>query len=151
MKQICVLSIVFALGATPVFADQGPQHLRKCELVEAKDGRDVCAYTLEDWKHALKVDRLVTRQERVLELQKKKIEFLESQKSDFQAQLKALSDNERILIDHNNKLTNDLIKLDKKYQEERVKPRWGTTFSWGAAAAAVAVLGGYIARDLIRD
>ena len=56
-------------------------------------------------------------------------------------------DTKEVLVERNNKLTKDLIETDRKYQLERVKPRWGNPVAWSVAAVAAALLVGYVAND----
>ena len=57
MRLICVLSIAFALGATPAFADDPPKYepkiVPKCTLAAG-----VCGYTLGEWKLVLKAEEV---------------------------------------------------------------------------------------------
>jgi len=160
MKLIYVLLTTFALGVTPALADdpdepteaelvQNPNFIPKCSLVKTKDGREMCAYELDEWISVLRIDALVGAQQRMLDQLHGKIEVLEEQQMDFRKQVAALTDNNKLLITSNDKLTKDLIDLDKKYQYERVKPRWGTTVSWGIAAASASILAGFVIRDAL--
>ena len=52
-----------------------------------------------------------------------------------------------VLVGRVDKLTGDFIALDKKYQDERVKPRIGSPVAWSITAAVAALAGGYILKD----
>ena len=43
------------------------------------------------------------------------------------------------------------IEKDRLYQNERVKPRWGSPFAWTTAAALGAILVGYVGHDLLSN
>jgi hypothetical protein len=152
MKLICALSIVFALGATPAFADEPtyePVHLPKCTLYKTADGQEVCGYTLEQWKGALRVDAELVHCKAELKKEKERSAYLAQQKTALQGQVSVYADSQKTLVDRNNQLTKDLIDLDKKYQYERVKPRWGSPVAWTVAAVATSVLAGFVVHDLI--
>jgi len=140
------------LGGTPAFANPPPpraKNIPECKLVTTKDGRELCAYELDEWVAVLKADALISHQYVILGKLEERVEILEEQKIDFQKQIAALTSNEALLIERNNKITQDLIDLDKKYQEERVRPRWGSPLAWTAAAVSTAVLAGFLIRDAV--
>lgn len=152
MKLICVLLTLSVLGATPAFANPPPpraKNLPECELVKTTDGREMCAYTLEQWISVLKADALISHQYVIIGKLEEKVEVLTEQQIDFRKQIAALAANEQLLIDHNNKLTQDLIDLDKKYQYERVKPRWGSPLAWTLAGVSTAVLAGFVLHEAL--
>ncbi len=84
-----------------------------------------------------------------LKLKDQKIGLLEGQKIDFQKQIEALTANNKLLITSNDKLRTDLIETDRKYQNERVKPRWGSPVAWTIAAVSVAVLAGFVTQEAL--
>lgn len=148
MRLICALSIAFVLGGTPAFADDPyePQHIPKCSLYETKSGEEVCGYNLDEWKAALVADaELTTTKSRLKKEQERSIE-LAKQVSLLQDQFNACSDSQKVLTARHEKLTKDLIDLDKKYQYERVKPRLGPKLPWAVAGLSVAVLTGFIVK-----
>jgi hypothetical protein len=59
-----------------------------------------------------------------------------------------LSFSNTLLFQNRNKaLTKQLIETDRKYQLERVKPRWGSYISWAVTGLVAAVLTGYVVAD----
>lgn len=147
MKLICVLLTTFALGATPAFSNPPPpraKNIPECELVKTTDGREMCAYTLEQWISVLKADSLISHHYVMLGKLEEKVAILEGQKIDFQKQISALTANNKLLITSNDKLRTDLIETDRKYQNERVRPRWGSPLAWTVAAVSTAVLAGFV-------
>lgn len=152
MKLIYVLLTTFALGVTPAFSNPPPptaQNIPECELIKTTDGREMCAYELEDWVSVLKADALITHQQIMMGKQEERIEILEEMRIDFKVQIAASAANQGLLITRSDKLTQDLIDLDKKYQNERVRPRWGSPLAWTVAAVSTSVLVGFVVRDLV--
>jgi hypothetical protein len=107
----------------------------------------ICDYTIERWKEVLKADvELVYLRGRVKKEQQRSAE-LTLQNSALQGQVDAHEDTKGILVERNDKLVKDILDIDKKYQLERVKPRWGSPVAWTVAATAAALLIGYVAND----
>ena len=107
----------------------------------------ICDYTIEKWKEVLKADgELVYLRDRVKKEQQRAAE-LTLQNSALQGQVDAYEDTKSVLVERNDKLVKDIIDIDKKYQLERVKPRWGSPVAWTVAATAAALLFGYVAND----
>jgi hypothetical protein len=151
MKLTFALLIAFVLGGTPAFANPPPptaQNIPECELVKTTDGREMCAYELEDWISVLKADALITHQQIMMGKDEERISILEEIRIDLKIQLTASTANQTLLITNNDKITHELIDLDKKYQNERVRPRWGSPLAWTVAAVSTAVLAGFVVRDL---
>jgi hypothetical protein len=149
MKLIYALSIAFVLGATPALADDPskyePKILPKCKLVKAADGTSVCAYTLEVWvKKVLPVDAELVSKRNLLELEQQKTSLLGEQKTSLIEQVRIYAESQGILMVRTVKLTKDVIDLDKKYQNERVRSGWGSPLAWTAAAVSTAILAGYV-------
>jgi len=146
MKLIYVLSIAFVLGATPALADP-PVELKvlpKCNLHWIHGGMQGCVYTLAQWKLVLKADAELFSKRILLDKEKERSAILEEQKIDLHKQVKLYTTNQDLLLVRNNKLTQDLIDLDKKYQNERVKPRWGSPIAWTVAAVSTGLLVGLL-------
>jgi len=142
-----VLSIAFVLGATPAFADPiEPKIVPKCSLVKAADGSEVCAYTLEEWKLVLKADAELFSNRTLLAKEKERTTSLTLQVNDLKSQVGVCLDSQKLLIERDNKLTQDLIDLDWKYQKERVKPKWGSPLAWSLAAVSTSILAGFLVK-----
>jgi hypothetical protein len=156
MRLICALSIVFVLGTTsrswagddyvyvPPLA-YSPKIVPQCGKFAVPSVGTVCGYlNVEDWKAVLAADaELVEARERL----KKDADLevaLNLQVTALQEQVDLLTSAKKAVVERNAKLEKDYIDLDEKYQNERVKPRWGTPLAWGTAAAAVAVLAGVL-------
>lgn len=108
-------------------------------------GKDVCGYeNLEDWKVVLVVDAELTTARNQLKNERERIEDLVRQRELLTGQIEKYADTQLVLTRRNEKLTQDLIALDKKYQDERVKPRWGSPVAWTIAAVSTAVLAGFV-------
>lgn len=148
MRLIYVLLIVFALGPTPAFADDPPytpKFVPVCKLYKTVTGIEVCGFDdIEDWKKILVVDvELVHAREQLKNEQAKGVELLKM-KALMTTEVEAMAQSQTVLKQANDKLTQQLIDLDKKYQDERVKPRWGSPLAWTLAAASTALLAGVV-------
>ncbi|MBW2691046.1 MAG: hypothetical protein JRE57_00250 [Deltaproteobacteria bacterium] len=151
MKLICALSIALVLGATPAFAE--PKYeakiIPKCTVYKTVGSGEICGYTLDEWKGVLVVDAefVVTKSKLKKELARSAI--LALQVDLVSGQLEVYASSQKALVAQTDKLTKDLIDLDKKYQDERVKPRWGSPVAWSLAAVSTAVLAGFLVRPLL--
>jgi len=152
MRLICVLSVAFALGATPALADDEPKYeaqlVPECKVYKA-DGKEICGYTLEEWKAVLEVDRKMVLDKKLLEDEKKRTAALGLQVDSLKEQVAIYASNQETLVDRNTQLTKDLIDTDKKYQNERVKPRWGSPLAWTVAAVSTSVLAGIVVKEVL--
>lgn len=148
MKLICVLLTVLVLGPAPAFADDTPEYevqvIPKCTLIG-----DRCGYTLGEWKLVLKADAELVHLRTQLKKEEARSAELAKQVEILQGQIDVHGETRKILVEREEKLTKDLIDLDRKYQLERVKPQWGNPVAWGVAAISVALLGGYVVNDAL--
>ena len=145
MKLICVLLTAFALGTTPAFADPvEPKIIPKCSLAG-----DLCGYTLGEWKLVLKADAELFHLRERLKKELVRSSQLSVQNIALQGQVTAYKSNQDVLGQRNKELTEQLIELDRKYQNERVKPRWGDPLAWTAAGIATSLLAGFFIKDLL--
>ena len=106
---------------------------------------EVCGYaSLDDYKKVLEADSELFYNREELRLERLRTVDLTKQVGFLQGQVDVLTRTQAVLLEADRKLTNDLIVLDKKYQDERVKPRWGTPVAWGVAGVSLAVLAGVL-------
>lgn len=109
------------------------------------DGQSICGYAnIEDWKLVLKADA-------ELVLLRSKVRILEQREQQLTVQIQALEDQLDLsarqagfLGEENARITRELIILDKKYQDERVKPRLGSPLAWSIAGVSTAALVGIL-------
>jgi len=147
MKLTCVLLTVLALGQTPAFADDLlPKTLPACELKQV-GGEQLCTYTLENWKLVLKSDAELIHLRTQLKNESARSAELAKQAEILQGQIDVHGETRKLLVEREAKLTKDIIDLDRKYQLERVKPRWGNPVAWGIAAVSLSLLAGYVVND----
>lgn len=120
-------------------------------MYKTATGVDICGYeNIDDWKKVLVVDLEVGTLQRKLKSEQEKTADL-IQLRDLQAhQIDAMAESQHILKDHSDKLTDQLIELDAKYQKERVKSRIGSPVAWTIAAVSTAVLVGFVASAALR-
>ena len=133
---------------TPASADESyePKVIPKCSIYKV-GGQEICGFTFEEWKEVLRADAELVHVRNLLEKEKTRTELLREQIDAFKKQIEEYAKSQALLLERNEKLTADLISLDKKYQDERVKPRLGSPVAWTITAVAVAVLGGYVVND----
>ena len=155
MKLICVLLTIFALGATPAYADDNAESkefklVTECETIPLKDSkRDLCGVTLEEWTRILKTNLGYTSRGRLLQYNQLKNDKLEVQKTALQKSLESMADSQKVLQERVGKVTKDLIAKDKKLQYEIAKPRWGNPVAWTIAAVATAVATTLLVREAL--
>lgn len=152
MRLICVLLTVFVLGATPAHADDVQREvelLTECPRHVTDKGVEYCALDLEEWKRVLKTNVTYMSKVRLLHYETLKTLSLENQKSALQISLKAMAESQQVLTIRVDKLTVDIIDLDKKYQYERVKPRWGNPVAWTVAAVSASILVGFVTQQAL--
>ena len=151
MKLICALSIALILGTTPAFAE--PKYeaklIPKCKVYKTADSGEICGYTLDEWQGVLRVDAEFVVTKYKLKKEEERSANLTAQVETLHGQVGVYAETQKILVARSDKLTVDLIALDKKYQNERVKPRWGSPVAWSLAAVSTAVLAGFLVRPLL--
>ncbi len=119
-------------------------------MYKTANGVDVCGYdNIDDWKKVLVVDLEVGHERDQLKNEQERSANLLQQKDLLQSEVDHYSSSQKILVEHENKLTQDLIDLDKKYQDERVKPRWGSPIAWTLAAVSTSILAGFVIYGLV--
>lgn len=160
MPKFWTPSIAFALltclAATSAAEPYRPQVVPQCEVYDLADGREVCGYvvkqadgteTLDQWKEVLRVDAELVVLRRADGLRRRKLAELSVQVSAAVVALAAAERALELVEDRNDDLTRQLIETDRKYQEERVKPRIGGGWAWAAAGLVAAGLVGYVVAD----
>lgn len=136
---------------SPALGDETkPSNFPDCTKYSLPDGRTVCGYTnLEDWKIVLKADLELTAKKKALTLERERAAQQGLVVAGLKGQVEAFK---RIVAEQSSRietLTKDLLETDRKYQSERVKPRWGNPLAWAAAAVATAALGGFVLHDFL--
>lgn len=109
----------------------------------------ICGYVnIEDWKAVLEADaELVLRREQAKK-EAARAEALDLQVRSLQVQVQTYARTQVVLVERTEKLTLDLIALDKKYQNERVRPSWGSPVAWTIAAVSTSLLAGMLIAEL---
>jgi hypothetical protein len=150
-----MLSIALAgaicLAATSVRADPvEPQVIPACKVYKLADGREVCGWLkIEDVRAAYKADAELVKCREVTAAQVVKIDALEKEVFNVRAALALEEGSRTLVVDRNKELTTDLIEMNRKYENERAKPRWGNPIAWTTAAVLGAALVGFVGADLI--
>ena len=123
-----------------------PQVVPKCTVYKV-GAIEICGYTMEEWKLVLKADAELVSTRTLLAKEKQRSGNLELQVKDLREVARVYAESQAVLVGRVDKLTGDFIALDKKYQDERVKPRIGSPVAWSITAAVAALAGGYILKD----
>lgn len=109
----------------------------------------ICGYaSIDDWKVVLEADaELVLRREQAKK-EAARADALDLQVRSLQAQVQTYARTQVVLVERTEKLTLDLIALDKKYQDERARPSWGSPVAWTLAAVSTSLLAGMLLAEL---
>jgi hypothetical protein len=134
-------------------ADEGaykPRIVPSCKVYVVPGVGEVCGFVkLEDWKIVLDADSELFAKREELRLERLRTTDLTIQVEALDGQVKVYAGVQKFVVERNDKLFADLLSLDEKYQNERVKPRWGSPLAWGTAAVSLAVLGGFLLASAI--
>lgn len=140
--------IVFVAGMT--FSTAAAEEVYKpavvpqCKMYSTPEG-EVCGYIdIEDWKTVLRADAELIHLRVAEAKEKERTSNLSSQVESLRKQIDAYADSQSKLLSRNELLTGELIKLDRSYQDERVKPRIGAPVAWAVAGISLAALGGVL-------
>ena len=146
--------MLFVLGVTsiPAFADDPPyqpQLVPPCKVYKTSAG-DVCGYlNLEDWKTILGIDAELVHDRIQLRSEGERAAALTLQLTELKGQVATYANSQSILVQQNSDLTKQLLDLDLKYQQERVKPSWGSPLAWTIAGVSTSILAGVLLARLV--
>lgn len=150
MRLIYALLTLYVLGVTPVYADPTePVSFPKCKLVGSQDGVAICGYTLDEYKLVLKADVELRMIRNVLAYERENIVLLTQQVTDIKSQLDLCIAGKSALSSRSEELTVQLIELDKKYQDARVRMSLESPIAWTIAAVSTSILAGVIVFEVI--
>lgn len=141
------------MTSTPARADgpevYQPQVVPACKVHKTPEG-EVCGYLdIEDWKRVLVVDAEVVSARIQLKNELAKLAAMTTQLTELHGQVDIYASSQALLVQRNSALTTQLLALDWKYQQERVKPRWGSPVAWTLAAVTTSILAGVVIADLL--
>jgi hypothetical protein len=120
----------------------------KCDVYTLKSGAEICGFEASVWfGKVLTVDAQLVHEKKQLKNEKARSAELAKQVEILQVNMGLHGETRKLLVERDALITKQLIDLDKKYQEERVKPRWGNPLAWTAAAVATAILAGFVIKD----
>lgn len=110
----------------------------------------ICGYSnIDDWMSVLEVDAELVHQRVVAKKEAARSTSLVLQVTSLQDQVAIYTQRQAVLVARADKLSSDLIVLDKKYQLERVKPMWGSPVAWTVAAISTSLLAGVLVARVI--
>ena len=123
-----------------------PKVIPQCERYKLADGREVCGYdSIEKVRQVYNADAELVAKREAETLHVEKSNLLLGQVANLRLAVDAQKRATGIIRDRNRELTAQLIETDRKYQNERAKPRWGNPIAWTIAATCAAALAGGIA------
>lgn len=127
-----------------------PKVLPECKVYKTASGKEVCGYDkIETIRELYARDAELVAHRETTEALNQVITVQRQQILDLKIAVEESDKAGKIHEDRSATLAKELIAKDKLYQDERVKPRWGTSLSWGAAAVMGAVLLGYVGNELL--
>lgn len=144
-----LLSLVATSHSDPAETYE-PQIIPACKVFTLKDGREVCGWlTLEDVKAAYTADADLVKCREDIATKTVEVEVLGVQAASALEALDAEQRTTSALKARNQELTTDLIEMNRKYELERAKPRFGSPIAWTTAAVLGAALVGVMGANLI--
>lgn len=136
-----------AASAEPLYI---PKIIPVCAVFVLPSGDEICGYKdLDDWKKVLEADAELVAIRVELAAEKERSSLLEQREETWRKQVRLHAHSIELLEGRKKALTDELIKLDEKYQNERVKPRWGNPLAWALAAVSTSVLAGVLVAKLV--
>jgi hypothetical protein len=127
-----------------------PAIVPECKSFIVPGVGEVCGFLdVEDWKKVLKADAELVHSRGRLKKEEARAANLMAQVKSLRDQVAVYAETQHALVAQNDKLTKDLIDLDKKYQDERVRPRWGSPVAWTIAAVSTSILAGVLIEGLL--
>ena len=133
-----------------VYRGYKPRVVPECKVYKTKDGKEVCGYEgieLVKKLYAADAELFWLRKEILNRDQRQKMQDMQS--ADLRIAVDGFKKSSELCTTRSDTLTKELLATDLKYQKERVKPRWGTTLSWGTAGIAGALLVGFVGHSLL--
>lgn len=126
-----------------------PQVVPACTKYTVPGVGTICGYAnIEDWKAVLEADaELVLRREQAKK-EAARADALDLQVKSLQDQVRTYAKTQVMLVGRTEKLTVDLVALDKKYQNERARSSWGSPVGWTLAAVSTSLLAGMLISQL---
>ena len=149
--MLCIASVL-GMVPTVAWADDPPAYepvyMPKCDVYTLKSGAEICGFEASVWfGKVLTVDADLVHEKKQLKNEKARSAELAKQVAILQVNLSLHDETRKLLMERDALTTKQLIEVDKKYQEERVKPRCGNPLAWTAAAVATAILAGFVIKD----
>lgn len=116
-----------------------------CTVYVVRDVGPVCGYAeLDDWKLVLGADSELFIGRQQLKLEHDRNSHLTLEIKSLEGQVAEYDHTQLMLMAQLNKVTNELVALDRKYQHARVGNGWSGSISWTLAGVSLSVLAGFI-------
>ena len=139
------------MTSTPALADDvyAPKVVPSCKVYKTTTG-EVCGFlNIEDWKLVLKADAELVHSRIQLKNEGERAALLTLQLTELKGQVATYANSQSILVQQSVALTKQLLDLDLKYQQERVKPTWGSPLAWTIAGVSTSILAGVLIAGLV--
>lgn len=121
-----------------VEAEAGPYQVQivpACTRYVLLAGGEVCGYRdIEDWRTVARADAELVACRAQEEPERRRADLMAAQVADLRLAVEAERRAGEIQEADRSRLRADLIALDRKYQDERVKPRVGGGAAWAVSA-----------------
>ena len=122
----------------------------QCKVYTLDDGREVCGWmTIDEIRAAYHADNELVLCRDKTAAQAGKLHALEVEAFSLRKAVQIEEEAKALVLKRNKELTDDLIEMNRKYEDERAKPRWGSPVAWATAAVLGAALLGYAGADLL--
>lgn len=153
MRLIFGLFIASLIGVTSeAHADETykPKIIPSCEVFQVSGVGKICGFQdIGDWKRILRADAELVSARNKLKIKNAQIEALTLQVESLEGQLGEYKGSLELCLNRVDTVSSQLIEMNKKYEEERARPRIGSAVAWSVAAVAGALLVGYVGNDLL--
>lgn len=127
-----------------------PQIVPPCKRYALADGREVCGYlTIEEVREVYRADAELVQCREASSAQLDQVRALRGEVEAVRAALAVEEESRQAAEAMAVQLSKDLVEENRKLENERAKPRWGSPVAWTTAAVLGAALLGFVGADLI--
>ena len=157
--SIALLGLIFLAASSgiaqadpdpPAETQYVPKIIPPCKVYALGDGREVCGWlTIEEVTTAYNADAELVKLRETDATKNEQLIAFSIQVASITAALEAEQRSVTVLQAREAKLTDDLIETNRKYENERVKSRWGNPVAWTTAAGLAAILLGIVGKEIL--
>lgn len=133
-----------------VYRGYKPHIVPECKVYKVNQHLEVCGYaTIEEVRALYEADAELYGTRKKMFSVDLKLKVQEEQIADLRIAVGEFKEAIAVVDARNAKLTKELIETDRKYQNERVKPKWGNPLAWGSTAVLGALLVGFVGHSVL--